>query len=585
MKTEIDIIAHKYINWQTKSQQQTNICVLMKWYIFFLCFTFVVLADVKSHASENVTIGILAKRGEEITLKRWQPLAEYLDEQLPGYHFSISPLDFDTISNVVASHAIDFLFVNPGIYVELEVNFGVRPIATVRGLRGEHGVTLFSGLIITLANRTDIDTFQDLRGKSFMAVKENSLGGWLMAKRELESSGIDTKSDFKSFSYGGTHDEVVKQILLGTVDAGTVRSDTLEYMVKDNLLDSGQIKVIHGDKVHFNFGIGEKDFPFLHSTDIYPEWPMVKLTNTPDELADKVAIALLSMEEGNQATQLAGIKGWDIARNYQPVHDLYRDLRLGPYRKIDHMNLGDVWIKYWPTITSFVIVLAALCFFLLIFIRLRSKLLKANHHITHMAMHDPLTGLPNRRMFRALADNVLSQAQREGWKVYLLLIDLDEFKAVNDIYGHEYGDEVLQQVSNRIRFVLPEDECTETSSAPDMTGLQRKIIAEGGLRGGDIVARYGGDEFLSMLIHVEKAEDSNSIADRIVKSIGTPFDVFGDRISIGASIGISVYPDDGTSLEKLINKADKAMYEVKNNGKGASKKYEHSDSVTKRPLS
>ncbi len=126
-------------------------------------------------------------------------------------------------------------------------------------------------------------------------------------------------------------------------------------MSKDNLLDIRQIKVIHGDKVHFNFGIGEKDFPFPHSTDIYPEWPMVKLANTPDELADKDAIALLSMEGNNQATKLAGIKGWDIARNYQPVHDLYRDLRLGPYRKIAHMNLEDVWIKYWPTITSFII--------------------------------------------------------------------------------------------------------------------------------------------------------------------------------------------------------------------------------------
>lgn len=549
----------------------------VKRYLFLLCFIFLILVDVKSHASENVTIGILVKRGEEIALKRWQPLAGYLNGQLPDYHFTISPLGFDQISNAVASHDIDFLFVNPGIYVELEVNFGVRPIATVRTLRGEKGVTVFSGLIITHADRKDISTLQDLRGKSFMAVKENSLGGWLMAKRELELSGIDTNSDFKSFSYSGTHDEVVKNILLGKVDVGTVRSDTLEHMSKDNLLDIKKIKVIHGDKVHFNFGIGEKDFPFPHSTDIYPEWPMVKLTNTPDELADKVAIALLSMEENNQATKLAGIKGWDIARNYQSVHDLYRDLRLGPYLKIDHMHLRDVWTKYWPTITSFLILLSALCCFLFIFIRLRSKLLKANYHITHMAMHDPLTGLPNRRLFRTLAHNAFSQAQREGWKVYLLLIDLDEFKAVNDTYGHEYGDEVLQQVGSRIRIDLPTDGKTDTSPCSHTSGLRNISNAKGSLRAGDVAARHGGDEFISMLIHVEKTEDAEFIADRIVKSIGTPFDVFGDRISIGASIGISVYPDDGTSLEELINKADKAMYEVKNNGKGASKIYENSN--------
>jgi len=81
-------------------------------------------------------------------------------------------------------------------------------------------------------------------------------------------------------------------------------------------------------------------------------------------LADKVAIALLSMEENNQVTKLAGIKGWDIARNYQPIHDLYRDLRLGPYRKIAHKHFEDVWVKYWPTITSFMLLLLGLCGFL-----------------------------------------------------------------------------------------------------------------------------------------------------------------------------------------------------------------------------
>ncbi len=169
--------------------------------------------------------------------------------------------------------------------------------------------------------------------------------------------------------------------------------------------------------------------------------------------------------------------------------------------------------------------------------------------------------------------------------MYLLLIDLDEFKAVNDTYGHEYGDEVLRQVGNRIRFVLPADERTETSPCNYMTGLRTKTIAEGSLRAGDIVARHGGDEFLSMLIHVEKSENALSITDRMVKSIGTPFDVFGTQIYIGASIGVSIYPDNGVCLEELIKKADKAMYGVKKNGKGASRKYENSGSVPKRSIS
>lgn len=547
--------------------------VFVKRYFFLLFFIFLFPVNVNSHTSENISIGILAKRGKEIALKRWQPLAGYLEQQLPGHHFTISPLDFDSIANAVANHDIDFLFVNPGIYIELEVNYGVRPIATVRTLRGEYGVTLFSSLLITLANRTDIHTLQDLQGKRFMAVSANSLGGWLMAKRELKLSGIDTEHDFKSFSFAGNHDEVVKNILQGTVDAGTVRSDTLENMSKDNLLDIREIKVIHGNKVHFNFEIGEKDFPFPHSTDIYPEWPMVKLAATPDELADKVAIALLSMADDNEATRQAGIKGWDIARNYQSVHDLYRDLRLGPYRNIEHMHLGDVWGKYWSTIIPVILLFGALCCFLFILLRLRSKLLKANHHITHMAMHDPLTGLPNRRLFRTLAYNTLSQAEREGWKVYLLLIDLDGFKAVNDTHGHEYGDEILLQVSNRIRSAFPVDKDPATSHRNGSTVMHNNTVSRGILRAEDIVARHGGDEFLSMLIHIEQPENAFAIADRIVKSIEIPFTTFGKQISIGASIGISVYPDDEDNLDGLIKKADLAMYKVKKGGKGTFQKY------------
>lgn len=98
-----------------------------------------------------------------------------------GYHFEIFPLDFDSISNAVANHAANFFFIHSGIFVEFEIKYGVRPIASVRTLLGDKGVSLFSGLIITRADRTDIRSVKDLRGKNFAAVKKNSFGGWLMA--------------------------------------------------------------------------------------------------------------------------------------------------------------------------------------------------------------------------------------------------------------------------------------------------------------------------------------------------------------------------------------------------------------------
>jgi phosphate/phosphite/phosphonate ABC transporter binding protein len=556
--------------------KQTNVSIFLRKIFTCIFISFFIIGNTQSDASEKVIIGILAKRGEQVTFKRWQPLAKYLDQQVPGYHFEILPLDFDHISNAVANHAADFFFINSGIFIELEMKYGVRPIATVRTLRGDKGVSLFSGLIITRADRTDIRSFKDLRGKNFAAVKKNSLGGWLMAKRELEGYGINTDHDFKNFIFAGTHDAVVYKVMQGVVDAGTVRSDTLEHMSRDHLLDIKKVKVMHGDKVHYNFGLGEKDFPFPHSTDIYPEWPMVKLASTPDELANKVAIALLNIKGDEQAAKQAGIKGWDIARNYQPVHDLYREFRLGPYREIKHLNLIDVWGKFWPIITSLLILLGTLCCCLVILMHLRSRLIKANHRITHMAMHDPLTLLPNRRFFRSLALRAFSQARREGWKVYLLLIDLDDFKVVNDTHGHEYGDELLRQVGNRIRIVLPVDEGVGIPRNKAVLPLHKQATSDGVLRAEDCVARHGGDEFICLLIHVQNLEDALSIAERIVQAIEKPFDIFNRQFFVGASIGVSVYPDDGDSLNELTKKADMAMYDAKRSGKGTYKTYDKS---------
>jgi ABC-type phosphate/phosphonate transport system substrate-binding protein len=329
--------------------------------IFYLSMISLLTQSHVLSAGENVKIGVLAQRGAEITLTRWNHLANYLNKAIPEYHFSIEPLEFAEVSNAVVNKAVDFLFVNSGMYVELEYHFGLRPIATVCIKRGDKGTSLFAGLIVTRADRSDIRSFQDLRGKKFIAVDRDSLGGWLMAKRELELSGINTESDFKSFSFAGTHDGVVNAVLNGVADAGTIRSDTLEQMAEDRLIDINDLRVIHGNRVHFHSDVGEADYPFPHSTDIYPEWPMAKLSDTSDTLARKVAIALLKMSEDTAAAKLAGIMGWDIARNYQSVHDLYRELRIGPYRQIENLRLSDVWQRYWPTIVMVALFLVTLC--------------------------------------------------------------------------------------------------------------------------------------------------------------------------------------------------------------------------------
>jgi len=523
-------------------------------------------------ASDVVTIGVLANRGKENALTSWQPLADYLSGEIPGHIFKIQPLNFPDVSDVVRDAKVDFVLVNSGLYIQLEYNYGVRPIATLRARHGKSGISLFAGLIITRAERTDIRSFSDLKGKHFMAVDPDSLGGWLMAKRELMIQGIDPERDFAKLDFIGTHDGVVKEVLSGKVDAGAVRFDTIEHMAEEHLIDWKNIRIIRGDHPRSNFNVLEKEFPFPHSTDIYPEWPMAKLLGTPDNLATQVAIALLKMSGQEEAAKRANIMGWDIARNYQPVHELYRELRLGPYRVIKNLRAIDVWQNYWPVIMIASAFLSILCIMLFVLLNLRGRLLKANKEITHMAMHDPLTLLPNRRMFRFLAESAFAQAKREGWNVYFFLIDLDGFKAVNDTYGHESGDEVLRQVSRRLRHVVPYYD-SNTDRHRNMDSIEERKKAESSFRAEDHIARHGGDEFLSLLIHVTQKDHAESIAQRIIDTIQKPIDIGGTQVLVGASIGISVFPDDGENFEELTRTADLAMYNVKLSGKGTYKFY------------
>ncbi len=230
-----------------------------------------------SWANNNqVKIGVLAKRGHEITLKRWGPTARYLSAKVPGKTFAIVPIDFEKIYSFVENGKVDFILANSSFYVELEQWYGANRLATLKNLRLEGAYTEFAGVIFWKANRGDLRELADIKGKTFMAVKETSFGGWRMAWREFKKVGIDPYNDFKAMRFGGTHDAVVYAVRDGKVDAGTIRTDTFERMQAE-----GKIKIKDFYVVPYKGGKAVK-FPFLHSTRAYPEWPMAKVRHVPD---------------------------------------------------------------------------------------------------------------------------------------------------------------------------------------------------------------------------------------------------------------------------------------------------------------
>ncbi|MEO6365383.1 MAG: EAL domain-containing protein, partial [Luteimonas sp.] len=160
--------------------------------------------------------------------------------------------------------------------------------------------------------------------------------------------------------------------------------------------------------------------------------------------------------------------------------------------------------------------------------------------LAHQALHDALTGLPNRLLLQDRLSQALTQAER-GAQGALLYLDLDHFKPINDTHGHPVGDRVLQEVATRVRA---------------------------GVRDDDTVSRHGGDEFVLLLVRLADPRDAARVAEKLINAIEEPIDVDGQMLSISASIGIALFPQDGRDAASLTRQADAALYHAKQGGRG-----------------
>ncbi|MES9992076.1 MAG: PhnD/SsuA/transferrin family substrate-binding protein [Candidatus Thiodiazotropha sp.] len=287
----------------------------------------------------EIRIGVLAKRGPEKSLERWSATADYLNATLPEYRFKIVPMAFDDIQILVKNQMVDFVIVNPGIYVNLSVKYGVRRVLTlVNKLSNESQVSRFGSVIFTLWDRQNIQDLNDLKNQRVAAVHSTSLGGWIMARRELRVAGIE-KWDFASLLFLNTHDAVVNAVLKREAEVGIVRTDTLERMAQEGKLELRDLRTV-SPKIHENF-------PYAISTPLYPEWPFSQLPHTSLEVAREVAVALLELPPDHPATRNARIHGWTIPENYQTVHDLLSLLEMPPYNKRLKDKLADSVTDIW----------------------------------------------------------------------------------------------------------------------------------------------------------------------------------------------------------------------------------------------
>jgi diguanylate cyclase (GGDEF)-like protein/PAS domain S-box-containing protein len=176
-------------------------------------------------------------------------------------------------------------------------------------------------------------------------------------------------------------------------------------------------------------------------------------------------------------------------------------------------------------------------------LRLEASLREERARYQHLAGHDPLTDLPNRRLFQDRLNQALTRAARRSTRVGLIYVDLDDFKRVNDEHGHAAGDELLRTVARRLAATV---------------------------RGEDTVARLGGDEFAVVLAEIAGPDDAAAVGDKLRAAMSAPFDLDDAQLHVRASVGQAVHPDDGADDEALMRAADAAMYRDKPGADAAS---------------
>ena len=419
----------------------------------------------KVAVAESIKIGVLAHRGVARAMEAWSPTAKYLTERVSSYQFSIVPLTNDTIDESISRGQVDFILTNPASYASLEARHGISRIATIRNLRSSGAYTHFGALIFTRANRDDIRILSDLEGKTFMAVHPNAFGGWWMAWREILNAGVDPLQSFEEIQFSGfPQDKVVYAVRDGLVDAGTVRTDLLESMERSGLIDQREFKVLNAHT--------SSEFPFRHSTRLYPEWPIAISRNTPRELAQKVAIALLEMDSTNHAALSANIAGWTVPLDYQSVHELMKELKVGSYVNYGKISFSQVIQQYWLVITLFVTMLILMAIAFLSGARLNRSLQQSKTH------------LEREIEVRKRAENKSAQLGKlldeSSNEIFVFDCDTLKYIQVNKGACHHLGYTQKELLTRTVLDVLPEytREKFEDTLKPLRDGESERIMFE-----------------------------------------------------------------------------------------------------------
>jgi PAS domain S-box-containing protein len=290
-------------------------------------------------AGTPARFGVLAFRPIPETTARWQPLIDYLNSTQPSQPIVLTPLHYAELAEAVKNRKVDFVLTQPVHYVQLAQEQDLpSPLATLIERVGDKNLSTFGGVILIRSDRRDIQRLADLRGKRIATSSVTSLGSYLMQAYELHLVGVSLPQDAQIIETGQPQDKAIEELLAGRVDVAFVRTGLIESMEREKKLDRSQIRVINSQPA--------ERYPQVLSTRLYPEWPVVTMPWTNDDLARQVAATLLSLPASSPAAQSAHIHGFTVPGDYRPVDRLMRQFRLPPFDTPPEFTLADVTRQY-----------------------------------------------------------------------------------------------------------------------------------------------------------------------------------------------------------------------------------------------
>ncbi|HEX8986948.1 MAG TPA: PhnD/SsuA/transferrin family substrate-binding protein [Rhodocyclaceae bacterium] len=282
-----------------------------------------------------VRIGILAYRGPMESVESWASLSQYLGQAIPGHRFEQVLLDGPSLRDAVRNRRLDFVLVNPGLYVSLAAESGVQRIATVSPPESLSPERSIGSAVVARKDRQDLAALADLRGKRIAAVAADAFGGYLAGAREFHHAGIELESGDAAMSFlGPPQRQALEAVRDGRVDAAIVRTCLIEQLAAKGVIDPREFKVLSRRE--------EPDYSCATSTPLYPDWPIAVTRAGDRELAKAVTIALLSMPPAANGLT------WGVPADYQSVHDLFQEQMTGPYAGLAATTVRGLLKRYRP---------------------------------------------------------------------------------------------------------------------------------------------------------------------------------------------------------------------------------------------